>query len=685
MKAKSILSGVLAAAMLISSAAFSAAAYEWEDAGSRYNGEQTHFTDVSTYKTESVQPIDLNAKTVTVNYDSNQKISVYVSTDDGGSWVANGGTVPAGSELWIDMDIEDYIDHKVLVNGQEIELIETGDEYLYNTNYIANTDVNIQVVSQKWSSARMSEYVTLNADRNAEVWFLNKYENTIAGYYSQRSIQNGDHIRKGDKLCIRVCYRPYEGMPEIYINGVYTKSSLNSDGMWQIWGYEVPNNINTLDIKIGGEKVSVNYNDSRVEAYFEGEGNTYVNNGDKLAKGTLMSIGMDIRDYMNNKVLVNGQELVLEEGSSEYWYYANYTANSDVTIDVVPEKWSDEKMSNYAVLDLGEEMWAFFCNSNSGKVSNYYRELQNGDYVAKGDYLYFLVLNKADVNTKPNVYINGVLADCQKDGDFWGISGYKVPNDVNKVAVRIVDSSKTAQVSEFVDRLYNIILDRPAESAGLADWTNALIYGENTSADIVYGLANSDEFKNKGLSNDEVIERMYLAMLGRGSDASGKADWLSAMANGCTVNGIINGFSGSQEFANVCAGYGISAGSISSCEARDINVNLTAFVSRMYTKALDRAYDVSGLNDWTGDYLAGKATADKIAYGFILSDEFVNRNLSDEAYVDTLYRTFFDREPDEGGKAGWLDAMANGASRQDVLDGFLGAEEFANLKASFGV
>ena len=245
-----------------------------------------------------------------------------------------------------------------------------------------------------------------------------------------------------------------------------------------------------------------------------------------------------------------------------------------------------------------------------------------------------------------------------------------------------VDRSK---IEAFVDRLYTIILDRPAESAGLADWTNALISGKNTSADIVYGLANSDEFKNKGLSNDEVIERMYRAMLGRASDASGKADWLDAMANGCTVNGIINGFSGSEEFENICSGFGISAGSITSCEARDKNVNLTAFVSRMYTKALGRAYDVSGLNDWTGDYLDGKKSANDIAYGFILSQEFEGRNLSDEAYVDTLYRTFFDREPDEGGKAGWLDELANGTSRKDVLDGFLGAQEFENLKKSFGV
>ena len=245
--------------------------------------------------------------------------------------------------------------------------------------------------------------------------------------------------------------------------------------------------------------------------------------------------------------------------------------------------------------------------------------------------------------------------------------------------------STSDPVSSFVNRLYTIILDRPAESAGLADWTNALTSGEKTSADIVYGLANSDEFKNKALSNDEVIERMYLAMLGRPSDEGGKADWLRVMADGCTVNGIINGFSGSEEFANICSGYGISAGSVTTCEPRDKNTSLTAFISRMYTKALGRAYDIDGLNDWTGDYLDGKATANDIAYGFILSPEFESRGLSDEEYVDTLYYTFFDRDPDEGGRSGWLDELAKGTSRKDVLDGFLGADEFANLKKSFGV
>ena len=246
-------------------------------------------------------------------------------------------------------------------------------------------------------------------------------------------------------------------------------------------------------------------------------------------------------------------------------------------------------------------------------------------------------------------------------------------------------TSTEENIHNFVDRLYTIILDRSAETAGLWDWSIGLQNGKATSAEIVCGLANSQEFNNKALSNEQIVERMYMAMLGRPSDEGGKADWLDAMANGVTVNGIIKGFSGSEEFATICSSYGISAGNITNCEPRDRNVNLTSFVSRMYTKALNRAYDVSGLNDWTGDYLDGKKSANDIAYGFILSQEFESRNLTNEQYVDTLYRTFFDREPDEGGKAGWLDELAKGTSRKDVLDGFLGAQEFANLKAGFGV
>ena len=246
------------------------------------------------------------------------------------------------------------------------------------------------------------------------------------------------------------------------------------------------------------------------------------------------------------------------------------------------------------------------------------------------------------------------------------------------------DQPETDPIADFAERLYTTLLGRPSDEKGKAEWVADLKNGR-PAADVASGFVLSEELANQNLSNSEFVDRMYRTLLGREADEAGKAEWVSTLDSGCSYGYILNSFAGSQEFNNLCGSYGITAGTYESTEPRDQNSDLTAFVSRMYTKALDRAYDVKGLNDWTNDYLTGAATAEKIAYGFIFSPEFVNKELPDENYVDVLYRTFFDREADAEGRADWLNEMADGASREDVLNGFLGSQEFANLKAGFNV
>ena len=67
------------------------------------------------------------------------------------------------------------------------------------------------------------------------------------------------------------------------------------------------------------------------------------------------------------------------------------------------------------------------------------------------------------------------------------------------------------------------------------------------------------------------------------------------------------------------------------------------------------------------------------------SPEFLGRKLDDNRFVTILYKAFFDREPDTGGFDNWMEKLASGVSRDEVLQGFLGAEEFANLAHSFGI
>ncbi len=112
---------------------------------------------------------------------------------------------------------------------------------------------------------------------------------------------------------------------------------------------------------------------------------------------------------------------------------------------------------------------------------------------------------------------------------------------------------------------------------------------------------------------------------------------------------------------------------------------IRAFVARMYTQALGREAEAAGLDDWSAQLMAHTNDGAGLAFGFIMSDEFQRRGLSDEDYVVTLYHTFFDREPDEGGYNNWMNSLAGGAGRASVLAGFVNSDEFGNLCKRYGI
>lgn len=103
------------------------------------------------------------------------------------------------------------------------------------------------------------------------------------------------------------------------------------------------------------------------------------------------------------------------------------------------------------------------------------------------------------------------------------------------------------------------------------------------------------------------------------------------------------------------------------------------FVSRMYTVALNREAEEKGLNDWSRRLLTHRVDGAGIANGFIMSEEFKKKNVSDETYVDILYRTFFDREADAEGRNTWMERLTCGNSREYVLAGFVNSVEFDQL------
>ena len=103
-----------------------------------------------------------------------------------------------------------------------------------------------------------------------------------------------------------------------------------------------------------------------------------------------------------------------------------------------------------------------------------------------------------------------------------------------------------------------------------------------------------------------------------------------------------------------------------------------AFVKRVYHRGLNIDPDQATISNWA-DKLATQAISHAdVIRGVIISQQFNNRNLSNEQFVVVLYKTALDRDPDATGASVWLNRLKT-QDRKTVLNDFLKSEEFAGL------
>ncbi len=109
------------------------------------------------------------------------------------------------------------------------------------------------------------------------------------------------------------------------------------------------------------------------------------------------------------------------------------------------------------------------------------------------------------------------------------------------------------------------------------------------------------------------------------------------------------------------------------------------FVERLYTVALDREAEEDGKKYWVDEITSGRKTGGDCGLFFLTGAEFMNRKISVEDFVETLYKTFFDRASEAEGKAYWVGVLKNGGDRNAVVKGFIDSKEWCNICADYGV
>jgi hypothetical protein len=95
--------------------------------------------------------------------------------------------------------------------------------------------------------------------------------------------------------------------------------------------------------------------------------------------------------------------------------------------------------------------------------------------------------------------------------------------------------------SGFLNALYQNLLQRPADPAGLNAWMQQLNNG-TSRATVARAFVTSQEYRTN------LVNAYYLHYLGRNADPGGLSNYVTALNNGGTDESVIAGLAASDEY-----------------------------------------------------------------------------------------------------------------------------------------
>jgi serralysin len=271
--------------------------------------------------------------------------------------------------------------------------------------------------------------------------------------------------------------------------------------------------------------------------------------------------------------------------------------------------------------------------------------------------------------------IDQLFGDAGNDRLFGG-AGADVINGGADDDAMIGGDERSLSVNEAtIFRVFGATLNRAPDIPGLQNWVNELESGAQTLEQIVTGFVQSTEFQATygSLTDSEFVTLLYQNVLDRAPDQAGLDAYIAALGSGSlSREQVVLEFSESTEYQNssLFESQGWATGVLDG--------NNFGGVFRIYGATLDRLPDIGGFAAWVGELDADNLTLTQVAEQFISRTEFqaTYGSLTDTDFVTLLYNNVLNRAPDAAGLQSWLDALASGSSRADVVLGFSESAEY---------
>jgi hypothetical protein len=164
--------------------------------------------------------------------------------------------------------------------------------------------------------------------------------------------------------------------------------------------------------------------------------------------------------------------------------------------------------------------------------------------------LYANVLHRAPDAAGLSAWVNVLQSGSQSQAQV--LAGFSESTENQNNTANLVSNGiwVANEQAASVARLYYATLNRAPDANGLVSWTTALQNGSLTLEQEAGDFMASSEFQQKygTLSNSDFVTLLYENVLNRQPESAGLAAWTNALASGTTRADVVLGFSQSTEF-----------------------------------------------------------------------------------------------------------------------------------------
>ncbi len=219
-----------------------------------------------------------------------------------------------------------------------------------------------------------------------------------------------------------------------------------------------------------------------------------------------------------------------------------------------------------------------------------------------------------------------------------------------RLEVEALEDRLTPSATTYVTGLYNDVLHRAPDPAGLSFWTGQLQSGAQSMQQVAASFWLSPEHRTLQ------VEQYYQQYLHRTADPAGLTFWTQVFASGQSEIQVQEGIIASQEFQTNPGG--------------PIGGNTdTQYITALYQDILGRAPDPTGLAYWEGQLQSGSSSSgdnnnrsprQRVALGILTSDE------ARTIVLTQYYNNLLHRAPDQAGLQFWLNQLRSSENSETL-------------------